>query len=732
MGLFSNWIDKMSGASMKTDVNQFMTDYDTAYDPVNKNYEKMQGIAEGMMDPYSQNNLRQRSLITDMGADAAAESSRLGGRNAAMQGGAPAAALAMQTQDQANKVQAGGIKSFNEFLGGQYNQGLSAFSGVTSNMATMAGNRFNTQQNLTQTNKQIDANASKWGTNMIGGLLQGGAGALTGNPMMALGGLGNAFGGGQRGGYVQKYALGGGVKPSGGAQPDSIGAKFGRQSMDEIDDGWGRMPMNNEMFRPDNIMPESSPNNPRFYDKDPGPSGFQDMPSGFQDSPDFMQRKNDELKRQPPTDPRQGKFYEAMMEQNPEFQQRKENSLLNMQKAQQGMGGMMGGIMGQSGGYVGYEHGGAVHQNQGAGGKAMDWIHGTLDAAGMIPGFGIIPDAINTGIYGVEALAAGDAPTRKEKMTLMGMTGAAMIPLVGQGATAIKRARMLAKSSKKMKNIPLRKAPPKQAPKQLQDSNVQFLDKRTGVDKLTGKQVAKPTNINYNKPRANPKDYRAKRADYEELWDDELGKNVWQEVSPIQKRYVGQTPVTMKQGGGYIMKGGDIGGYEEKLENLDEDWEAKLNSNLYTSEGDYTREGLLDQYGFSNEAAVDTSYGGQSPNQAVGMNIREGDRNMRLDFDAHNRWAGDKDTADLRLRNRWAQQDPKAYSEFMQKSMGSQGDPDFDFMNEGNDFMDDENPKSVWDFQEGGEVKGGGILTQVMGPKGPMNLQTRIGGIKLG
>ena len=71
---------------------------------------------------------------------------------------------------------------------------------------------------------------------------------------------------------------------------------------------------------------------------------------------------------------------------------------------------------------------------------------------------------------------------------------------------------------------------------------MQILDQRTGVDKLTGKQVAKPTNIKYDSPRANPSDYRAGRSDYYEQWDEELGKNVWQEASQIGKR-------SMQEGG---------------------------------------------------------------------------------------------------------------------------------------------------------------------------------------
>ncbi len=58
---------------------------------------------------------------------------------------------------------------------------------------------------------------------------------------------------------------------------------------------------------------------------------------------------------------------------------------------------------------------------------ALEILHGALDAAGMIPALGIVPDAINTGIYLIE----GD-------WTNAGFAAAAMVPVFGQGATATK------------------------------------------------------------------------------------------------------------------------------------------------------------------------------------------------------------------------------------------------------------------------------------------------------
>ncbi len=55
------------------------------------------------------------------------------------------------------------------------------------------------------------------------------------------------------------------------------------------------------------------------------------------------------------------------------------------------------------------------------------WGHGLLDAAGCIPGLGLIPDALNTAWYAGE----GD-------WTNMAFAAGAMIPGIGQAATAAK------------------------------------------------------------------------------------------------------------------------------------------------------------------------------------------------------------------------------------------------------------------------------------------------------
>ena len=70
----------------------------------------------------------------------------------------------------------------------------------------------------------------------------------------------------------------------------------------------------------------------------------------------------------------------------------------------------------------------------------------------------------------------------------------------------------------------------------------------------------------------------------------------------------------MGQRGGYVgmQGGGDPADYRAKLEGMDQTYQDKMDANLYTSEGDYTQEGLKDRWGFTNEAVIDTTWGGNT------------------------------------------------------------------------------------------------------------------------
>jgi hypothetical protein len=98
-----------------------------------------------------------------------------------------------------------------------------------------------------------------------------------------------------------------------------------------------------------------------------------------------------------------------------------------------------------------------------SGSALLEGTHTTLDALGMIPGLGIVPDMMNAGIYGAEALLAGDDVSRKEALGLMGLSGAAAIPIAGQLATGAKYAhkgsKMMKKADKVADAIPYKVSP---------------------------------------------------------------------------------------------------------------------------------------------------------------------------------------------------------------------------------------------------------------------------------
>ena len=60
--------------------------------------------------------------------------------------------------------------------------------------------------------------------------------------------------------------------------------------------------------------------------------------------------------------------------------------------------------------------------------STLEWVHLALDGAGMVPALGIVPDAVNTGLYLIE----GD-------WVNAGISAVAMIPFLGEGATATKQ-----------------------------------------------------------------------------------------------------------------------------------------------------------------------------------------------------------------------------------------------------------------------------------------------------
>ena len=194
MSWLSSTMDKLSGASMKEDLGALGGRWDDAYgESLDVQKELLQQGRE-MTDPYSQANLRQKGMMKDDSADNMAEAMRLQGRNAKMQGGAPIGVMTQQGVAGAQKNEAANLKAFNQYLQGQQGAGQSLMGGAAANMAELQGNKFNLQESQRQANKQIDANAAKWGVNM----LSSGAQLAMGNPQ----GLVGMAGGMAEGGYI--------------------------------------------------------------------------------------------------------------------------------------------------------------------------------------------------------------------------------------------------------------------------------------------------------------------------------------------------------------------------------------------------------------------------------------------------------------------------------------------------------------------------------------------------
>ena len=192
MSWLSKSIDKLSGKSMKEDLGALGGRWDDAYgESLDVQDELLQG-GRDMLDPYSQKNLMMKSMMGEQSSDNMAEAMRLQGRNAKMQGGAPIGVMAQQGLASAQKNEASNLGAFNQYLQGQQSQGYGLMSGAASNMANLRGNRFNLLENQNQANKQIDADATKWGVNMLS---QGAQMAMAPNPQSMMGLMGMAEGG---------------------------------------------------------------------------------------------------------------------------------------------------------------------------------------------------------------------------------------------------------------------------------------------------------------------------------------------------------------------------------------------------------------------------------------------------------------------------------------------------------------------------------------------------------
>ena len=211
MSWLSKWIDKRTGANRAIDVEAQQTRYDDAMSGVNAGYNKMMGIAEQQMDINSDMNQARLAQMEASSADNAAEASRLAQRTAASAGGAPAAALAFQAQDMAQKGQANVMNQYQQGMFQQTENALGTMGGVLANQGQMQQARFNMGESARSFNAQLEQQAAQRKAGMLGGALKIGGGLLMGNPAMALSGASSFM---QQGGYIQpqEYAVGGLVR----------------------------------------------------------------------------------------------------------------------------------------------------------------------------------------------------------------------------------------------------------------------------------------------------------------------------------------------------------------------------------------------------------------------------------------------------------------------------------------------------------------------------------------
>ena len=168
MSWLSNKWEQLTGQNQKVGLDTIRSEYNQAFGGARDTYGQLEQRGLDMMDADSDFNMGQKARMEASAADQAALSARLGQRQAAMSGGAPAAAMAAQAQAGANKAQAGSIDSFNTYLQGAMNQGAGLASGAANNLAQMNQQQMNAIANQRLANAQIDSQATGFAANLLG------------------------------------------------------------------------------------------------------------------------------------------------------------------------------------------------------------------------------------------------------------------------------------------------------------------------------------------------------------------------------------------------------------------------------------------------------------------------------------------------------------------------------------------------------------------------------------
>ena len=220
MSWLSKFIDKRSGASNAINVKDQQGRYNTAMEGTNDGYADMMSMAKDQMNINSDSNQAKFAMMNQSSQDNAAENARLAMRTSASAGGAPAAAMAFQQQDMANKAQGAVTDQFQQGMFQQQEQGMNSMGGILANQGQIAQSGFNMGESALEYNKKVEADAMTRKMGMLGGALKIGGGLLSQNPMMAMGGAQQVLA--QEGGPVG-YNEGGQVEEEDPENPKPLG-----------------------------------------------------------------------------------------------------------------------------------------------------------------------------------------------------------------------------------------------------------------------------------------------------------------------------------------------------------------------------------------------------------------------------------------------------------------------------------------------------------------------------
>jgi hypothetical protein len=165
--MLSEWYKRASGQNQMVAPDKLQERFKTAMGGVNTGYTDLMTQATDMTDPYSEQNRDQLAMMQQQGADSSAESARQAQRMAAMGGGGNANAMSAQMMDASNKTTANSMNAFNQYMGGQRQQGMGMVSGILANQGQIANQGFQMGEQQRQANAQAQTQGAQFGANLL-------------------------------------------------------------------------------------------------------------------------------------------------------------------------------------------------------------------------------------------------------------------------------------------------------------------------------------------------------------------------------------------------------------------------------------------------------------------------------------------------------------------------------------------------------------------------------------